>query len=104
MNAEQLLFLYNEVMGLFDWSEDDEAVGIDPLEFVRRELKRLRKNKPSLKTTEINRLKDVYEADLLALKIFKTEVGKAGMILPLWVSQRIDEVSQRIDELEDVLK
>ena len=45
MNAKQLRFFYNEVMGLFDWSEEDEAVGIDPLDYIRAELKRLR-NKP----------------------------------------------------------
>ena len=52
MNAEQLRFFYNEVMGLFDWSEDDEAVGIDPLDFIRAELKRLR-NKPVIREAAV---------------------------------------------------
>ena len=39
MNEEQLLrFFYNEVLGLFDWCDEVEQTGIDPLDYVRREL------------------------------------------------------------------
>lgn len=43
LKEEQLRFFYHEVLGLFDWSDDEEAEGIDPLEFVRQQVAELRK-------------------------------------------------------------
>ena len=68
MNAEQLRFFYNEVIGLFDWSEDDEAVESDPLDYVRAELKRLR-NKPLMR--QYSDLKAAAEKMKLVLEIIQ---------------------------------
>ena len=43
MTKEQLQFFMNEVLGLLDWSDEEEESGIDPLEFVRAEIAKLRK-------------------------------------------------------------
>lgn len=37
LNHEQLTFFYNEVMDLFNWDEEIEEEGIDPLNYVRDE-------------------------------------------------------------------
>jgi hypothetical protein len=51
LNEEQLRFFYNEVLGEFEYSEEDEADGVDPLGYVLAGIKKMRK--------EINRLSGV---------------------------------------------
>ena len=43
LNNEQLRFFYDEVLGLFDWGDDEEEMGLDPLNFVRERIKDERK-------------------------------------------------------------
>jgi hypothetical protein len=51
LNEEQLRFFYNEVLGEFEYSEEDEADGVDPLGYVLSGIRKMRK--------EINRLSGV---------------------------------------------
>ena len=51
LNEEQLRFFYNEVLGEFEYSEEDEADGVDPLGYVLTGIRKMRK--------EINRLSGV---------------------------------------------
>ena len=37
MNKEQLQFFYNEIMGLLGWDDGDEASGVDPLLWAKKE-------------------------------------------------------------------
>ena len=39
LNNEQLQFFMNEVLGELNWGDEDDASGIDPLEFVRNEIR-----------------------------------------------------------------
>ena len=43
LNNEQLRFFYDEVLGLFDWGDEEEEMGLDPLNFVRERIKDERK-------------------------------------------------------------
>jgi len=44
MNAyDNLKFFHDEVLGLFDWGDEEEEMGLDPLNFVRERLKDERK-------------------------------------------------------------
>lgn len=44
MNAyDNLKFFHDEVLGLFDWGDEEEKMGLDPLNFVRERLKDERK-------------------------------------------------------------
>ena len=51
LNEEQLRFFYNEVLGEFEYSDEDEADGVDPLGYVLAGIRKMRK--------EINRLSGV---------------------------------------------
>lgn len=35
---EQLKFFHDEILGLFDWGDEEEQMGLDPLNFVRERL------------------------------------------------------------------
>lgn len=43
LNNEQLQFFKDEVLGLFDWGDEEEEMGLDPLNFVRQRIKDERK-------------------------------------------------------------
>ena len=42
MNKEQLQFFYDEIMGMFGWDDGDEASGVDPLLWAKKEYAALR--------------------------------------------------------------
>ena len=44
MNKEQLQFFYDEIMGMFGWDDGDEASGVDPLLWAKKEIFLLRDN------------------------------------------------------------
>ena len=39
MNKEQLQFFYDEIMGMFGWDDGDEASGVDPLLWAKKQIK-----------------------------------------------------------------
>lgn len=38
MNKEQLQFFYDEIMGQLDWCDEDEASGVDPLLWAKKQI------------------------------------------------------------------
>ena len=55
LNEEQLRFFMNEVLGLFEWSEEEDESDIDPLEFVRLELQKMKKEVARLSGVSVYR-------------------------------------------------
>lgn len=53
LNNEQLQFFMNEVLGELNWGDEDDASGMDPLNFVRAEIRAMR--------TKIKRLQGSLE-------------------------------------------
>ena len=39
MNKEQLQFFYDEIMGMFGWDDGDEASGVDPLLWAKKQIR-----------------------------------------------------------------
>jgi len=66
MNEEQLRFFRDEVLELFGWDDEANESGIDPLEFVRQEVKDL-KTQEILKLRSRNRLLEKELASLLCI-------------------------------------
>ena len=62
MNKEQLQFFYDEIMGMFGWDDGDEASGVDPLLWAKKQIRDKDAKLAQLRAELDAKTKAVYEA------------------------------------------